>query len=130
MDDPLKDDLAEQADAERVFDSEAKWFSGRQVYRRKPKTANQIIGQLMAKKGFNQNESFEQIKSIWDSIQEERMKGQSMATGIRAGKLIVVVKNAVINQELTFNKIVLLEKIKNSPIGSKVKDIRFQIGVF
>ena len=130
MDEPLEENQTDRADAERIFDQEAVWFSKRQVYRRRRKTANQVIGQLMAKKGFNQNESFEQIKSIWESIQEERMKGQSMATGIRAGKLIVVVKNAVINQELTFNKIALLEKIKNSPIGSKVKDIRFQIGVF
>ena len=113
-----------------AFEQEAAWFSGRQVHRRKPKQVNQIIGQLMAKKGFNQNESLQQIQSIWESLVDGRLKGKSLATGIRGGKLTVVVKNAVVNQELSFAKTDLLKKIKNSPIGNRVKDIRFQIGVF
>ena len=126
----IEDLTAEQLEAERVFDSEANWFSGRQVYRRKPKQANQIINQLMAKKGFNQSESLQQIQDIWESLLDEPLRNSTRATGIRAGKQMVVVKNAVINQELAFKKSELLQQLKNSPIGNRIKDIRFQIGVF
>ncbi len=117
-------------EVEFEFEEKAESFCKKQVYRRKPKKAKDIIGQLMARKGYNQNESQEQIQELWDSIVEPRMKGMSKATGIRGGKLTVIVKNAVVNQELTFNKKALLEKINNSAIGKRVKDIRIQIGVF
>lgn len=122
--------LEEEHDAERIFDSEADWFTGRQVYRRKPKKANEIIGRLMARTGFNQQQSHEQIQSVWESLLEDRFRGMTRATGIRAGNLMVIVKNPVINQELAFRKADLLEGIKNSPIGNRIKDIRFQVGVF
>lgn len=123
-------DQDDQLEAERNFDSEASWFVDRQVHRRKPKKANQIISQLLAKKGFNQSESLQQIQTIWESLLDERLQGTTRATGIRAGKLMVIVSNAVVHQELAFRKTDLLKELKNSPIGNRIKDIRFQIGVF
>ncbi|MEE2641154.1 MAG: DUF721 domain-containing protein [Planctomycetota bacterium] len=112
------------------FLEQANFFSKRQIYRRKPKKADEILGRLLARKGYQQNESNRQIEEIWESIIDTRLKGQTRATGIRGGKLQVVVNNAVINQELAFKKRQLLEKIKDSPLGDRVRDIRFQVGVF
>lgn len=126
----MEPDSDENEQTELDFQQQAQWLAGRRIHRRKPKRVNQVISQLMARKGFNQVESLQQIQSIWESLLGGRLKGMSLATGIRGGKLIVVVKNAVVNQELSFNKSDLLQKIKNSPIGNRVTDIRFRIGVF
>lgn len=120
----------EKDEAESEFQHQAESFSKKKIFPRRPKKASEIIGQLLARKGYSQQQSIEQIQLIWDSIVDPKLKGMTKATGIKAKKLVVIVKSAIANQELTFQKKELLKKIKESPIGRQVNDLRIQLGVF
>ena len=118
------DDFSTEMD----FVDRAKFINDRQIYARRPKRARDVINTLMARKGYNQIEANEDLQLAWESVIDPRMMGKTRATKIKAGKLEVVVNSALLNQELTFNKSNLLAKIKDSPIGNRIKDIRFRIG--
>lgn len=113
---------------EMDFADRANFIKDRQVFARRPKRARDVINTLMARKGYNQIEASDELQLAWESVIDSRMIGKTRATKIKAGKLEVVVKSALLNQELTFNKSNLLEKIKDSPIGNRIKDIRFRVG--
>jgi hypothetical protein len=113
---------------EMDFADRANFIKDRQVFARRPKRARDVINTLMARKGYNQIEASDDLQLAWESVIDPRMIGKTRATKIKAGKLEVVVKSALLNQELTFNKSNLLEKIKDSPIGNRIKDIRFRVG--
>ena len=42
----------------------------------------------------------------------------------------MLVESAIVNQEITYKKKELLEKIKRTTIGEKIKNIKFKIGIF
>lgn len=113
---------------EMDFADRAKFIKDRQIFARRPKRARDVINTLMARKGYNQIEANEDLQLAWESVIDPRMMGKTRATKIKAGKLEVVVNSTLLNQELTFNKSNLLAKIKDSPIGNRIKDIRFRVG--
>ncbi|MEC9091240.1 MAG: DUF721 domain-containing protein [Planctomycetota bacterium] len=112
------------------FEKTAETVIKKQRYRRKPKTANELVGRLLARSGYSQNQSQEQIKKIWEKTVGDQMKNKTRAVGIKGGNLTVLVESAIVNQEITYQKKELLEKIKRTTIGEKIKNIKFKIGIF
>ena len=120
-----------QGDSEEAeFKEKAASVAKKQIHARRPKKANEIINRLLARKGYSQTQSHQQLQEIWEKTVGPRMKEQTRAIGIKAGSLTVMVQSAVVNQEMAYQKKELLSKIKNSAIGSRVKNIRFKIGNF
>lgn len=119
-----------KAEEEAEFIEKAESVKKKQIYVRRPKQAKEIINRLLSRKGYSQTKSHEQLQKIWEKTVDPRMKNQTKAVGIRAGSLTIMVQNAVVNQEMAYQKKELLNKIKSSAIGGQVKNIRFKIGNF
>lgn len=123
------------ADPNDEFENENEFFvraheiTNRQVFRRRPKRAADVINTLLARKGYNQVKAGDDLQSDWESILDSSLRGKTRAIRIRAGKLEVLVGSPLINQELTFIKSNLIEKIQKTSIGKRVRDIRFRVGV-
>ena len=113
---------------ESDFLEQAKFFSDRQIYRRRPKKAGDVINKLMARKGYNQNESILNLQADWESVLNEKLKNKSRVLKIRRGCLEVIVGSSILNQEFNFQKKNFIRKMKQTPSGKNIKDIRFQVG--
>jgi len=114
--------------SEKDFLLRAEQIKKKQVYRKRPKQARDLINVLLARKGYSQVETNNQLQTKWESILDFKWKNRTLATSIRAGRLDVLVESAVVNQELTFIKTKLLAKLKETSIGKGIRDIRFRIG--
>ncbi len=113
---------------ESDFLEQAKFFSDRQIYRRRPKKAGDVINKLMARTGYNQNEAILNLQSDWESVLSDKLRTKSRVLKIRRGCLEVIVSSSILNQEFNFQKKQLIRKMNQTPTGKSIKDIRFQVG--
>ena len=110
------------------FDAAQKLVKGRQFFTRKPKKPADIIAQLMARTGYGQLKSADELENTWNQIADEKWRSQTRVTVIKRGVLEVVVGNSVLIQRLEFEKKRLLADFKTNQPKINLKDIRFRIG--
>ena len=113
---------------ERDFDDAARLVQQRQRFRRRPKPAVDVINHLLARKGYSQTGSADQLADTWQKIAGPRWKGKTVAGNISRGVLEVTVASPAIGQHLNFQKKQLLKKIHAELPQNKIKDIRFKTG--
>src|SRR5688500_5855958 len=85
-------------------------------------TINQVLSSLLSRRGYARVMSTSSLEAAWQSACGERFAGDTRAGIIRRGTLEILVRSAVITQELTFLKKKLLEKLKASAPDHKIKD--------
>ena len=117
-----------QADDELDFNQAAKLVGQRQRYRRGPKKSANLVAQLMARKGYGQQQSIRELDEIWSTIAADSWRPQTRVGVLRGGILEVVVGNSVLNQRLEFEKKRLLAEMQLRFPNNKIRDIRFRIG--
>jgi hypothetical protein len=100
----------------------------RQRYFRRPKSAAQVLGNLMARKGYAQTESANELESIWNNIVEPKWKTKTKVGSIRRGVLEIMVSNSNVNQHLEFAKRKLLTELQTQLPKYNLKDLRFRVG--
>ena len=110
------------------FDQAQELVKSRQRYFRKPKTAAQILGQLMARKGYAQTESANELEAAWNQIIDPKWKSKTKVGVIRRGVLEIVVSNSTVNQQLEFTKRKLLTALQTQLPKNNLKDLRFRVG--
>ncbi len=110
------------------FDQASDLVKGRQRFRRRPKTSSKLIANLMARKGYGQQKSADQLSEAWSAVAGETWRNQTRVGLIRRGVLEVVVGSSVLNQRLEFEKKKLLGKLKVQLPKTNITDIRFRIG--
>ena len=89
----------------------------------------EVINQLMARRGYGQVKSTEEIRSVWNEIAGP-MGPQSLPGSIRRGVLEVFVRNSAVLQELTFSKKQLLTQLQKTLPNQSIKDLKFRISAF
>jgi len=120
----LEDPYTEE-DFEQIADDVSK----RQFWRRRPKRAADLVSQLMARKGYAQQESNEQLDQIWSKVAGERMASKTRVGKIHRRALEVTVENSAAVQQLTFQKTALIKKLKSELPDQTIDEIRFRVGV-
>jgi len=110
------------------FDDAEKLVKGRQFYVRKPQKSANLIAQLMARKGYGQQKSANEIDETWNAIAADAWREQTRVGTIRRGVLEIVVSTSVLNQRLEFDKKRLLTELNQRLPQIKLNDIRFRIG--
>ncbi|MEM7453276.1 MAG: DUF721 domain-containing protein [Planctomycetota bacterium] len=113
---------------DRDFDDAARLVQQRQRYRRRPKPAVDVINHLLARKGYSQTDSADQLSDTWQKIVGARWKGKTVAGNISRGILEITVASPAIGQHLNFQKKQLLKKLSEQLPQNKIKDIRFKTG--
>lgn len=100
----------------------------RQRFSRRPKRMGNILAQLMARKGYAQDQSHSELESIWIEIAGPEWQQNTKVGVIRQGVLEIVVSNSSANQQLNFKKRKLLAELQARLPKNNIKDLRFRTG--
>lgn len=109
------------------FDNAQRLVGQRQRFSRRPKRPANVLAQLMARKGYAQQKSTNELEQVWQEIAAD-WKDQSKPGVIRCGVLEVLVANSLVNQQLVFEKKKLLNRLNDRLPQNKIRDIRFRTG--
>lgn len=89
----------------------------------------EVINQLMARRGYGQIKSNEEIRAIWNEITGP-LGQQCLPGSLRRGVLEVFVRNSAVLQELTFRKKQLLSQLQETLPNQSISDLKFRISSF
>ena len=112
------------------FSNASELVGKRRRYFRRPKRPADLLGQLMARKGFSQQESKNDLSDVWGSLVGESLSGKTRVGLLKRNVLEVYVSSSAVNQQLTFKKAQRLKQLKQQLPKENIKDIRFQICSF
>ena len=112
------------------FSNASELVGKRRRYFRRPKRPADLLGQLMARKGFSQQESKNDLSDVWGSLVGESLSGKTRVGLLKRNVLEVYVSSSAVNQQLTFKKAQLLKQLKQQLPKENIKDLRFKIGSF
>ena len=113
---------------EKDFDQASKLTKDRQRFFRRPKKPANIISQLMARKGYCQTQSVNELSDVWRELVGDKWKNKTKAGNVNRGVLEVFVANAAVNQKIGFEKRKILAALKERVPQNKITDIKFRVG--
>lgn len=94
---------------------------------RGPKRLGEVVGRLVARKGYVDDLGEEQRLSAWRDA-AGTLAAHSRPGRINRGTLEVLVKNSVVLQEITFQKAAILGRLRARPEWRTLVEIRFKVG--
>ena len=100
----------------------------RQRYFRRPKKPADILGRLMARKGYGQTESANEMEEVWNQTVGPKWQTKTKIGNVSRGVLEVFVVSSVVNQQMGFQKRKILAEIQKRLPQNKIKDLHFRIG--
>ena len=100
----------------------------RQRFPRNVPKIGETVAALMARRGYVQSESAEELATAWKNAAGEKLAQQCRTGNVQRGILEVHVGNSAVLQELTFQKRQLLKKLTTLIPSYKIKDLRFRVG--
>ena len=100
----------------------------RQIFKRKPKSARDLINTVVIKRGIAAEKSNNEIGRIWCNVVGENISNQTRPGSLKRGVLEVVVGSSSLMQQLGFFKDDYLEQINLKLKKSEIKDLRFRLG--
>ena len=89
---------------EQDFSNASDLVAKRRRYFRRPKRPADLLGQLMARKGFAQQESKNDLSEVWNTLVGESLKKNTRVGLLKRNVLEVYVSSSAVNQQLTFQK--------------------------
>ncbi|MHC4876386.1 MAG: DciA family protein [Planctomycetota bacterium] len=94
-----------------------------------PQPLSAAISELIARRGFARMQGNTQLAAIWKQVVgDERMAERTKVLGLKRGVLEIGVSNsALLNELVSFQKMVLLERLKSEHPEQNIKDIRFRL---
>ncbi len=113
---------------DRELKAICKDISNRQWHRRGPKHIADVVGGLMARRGYAQEKAVSDCTEAWQKAVGSKLAEHSRAGNVRRNVLEVVVRNSVVMQELTFQKKQLVTQLANLAPQHKIRDLRFRVG--
>lgn len=113
---------------EKDFDQANDLVKSRQRYFRRPKRSAEVLSQLMARKGYAQQETKNELETTWNEVVENRWQAKTKVGAIRSGILEIVVASSAVNQHLEFQKKKLLAQMQLRLPKNNLKDLRFKVG--
>ena len=115
---------------EQDFSNASELVGKRRRYFRRPKRPADLLGQLMARKGFAQQKSKNDLSEVWNTLVGESLNKKTRVGLLKQNVLEVYVSSSAVNQQLTFQKSQLVKQLQKQLPKENIKDIRFKIGSF
>lgn len=100
----------------------------RQRFKRRPQRPANILSQLMARKGYGQKKTNDELDEVWNAIVGEKWQSKTRVGNVSRGVLEVFVSSAAVNQRLGFQKKKLMTELTKRLPQNKIKDIKFSLG--
>jgi len=99
-------------------------------YDRDPLKMADVIHDLVARRGYLQSLSADELATAWSSVVSNEIAHHTRTGNVRRGILEVFVADSSLVQELTFQKRQVLRKLQEAAPKFKVRDIKFRVGGF
>jgi predicted nucleic acid-binding Zn ribbon protein len=116
------------ADPDRLTKAVCQDIASRQRYLPGPQAIADVLGQLMARRGYARIQAANDLGQAWATAVGEALAAASLPGNLRRGVLNVIVANSAALQELTFIKRTLIKELKRLAPDQKIRDVRFRIG--
>lgn len=113
---------------EQDFSAAAKFVKERQTYQRRPQKARDILGRLLARKGYAQQLAQDELHTAWQNLIPSQWQTQTQVGNLNRGTLEIVVTSTALRQRLEFERQNLLKQLQQLLPQNKIKEIRFRIG--
>lgn len=113
---------------EHDFDNASDLVKDRQRFRRRPKRSADIISQMMARQGYAQSKSNDELNEAWEIAAGPKFIKNTKAARINRGTLEVFVASSAAMNQLSFQKRQLLSAMQQQLPQNKIKDLRFKLG--
>ena len=113
---------------EQDFNQASDLTNQRRRFRRRPKRPADILSQLMARKGYSQTKTNDELDEVWNSIVGQKWQTKTRVGNISRGVLEVFVSSSAVNQQLGFQKKKLIKELSQQMPKNKIKDIKFSLG--
>ena len=88
---------------------------------------DQVVAELLSQRGYAQAFVNEELRTVWNQIVGTQMAEISRPGKIRNGVLDVFVANSTANQELTFRRRELAEKLAEALPKHSISDLRIRV---
>ncbi len=116
----------DEREADREFEYRAGEVIKRQRFQRRPKTAQELLSRVIARRGFAATKQNDHLEKIWLETVGKGLASQTRIGSIRKGKLQVFVHNTPAKQHLTMLKPGLVGELKQRIDG--LDDIQIRTG--
>lgn len=110
------------------FSNASDLVNKRQRFRRRPKNSADLISRLMARQGYTQTRSNDELNEAWGIAVGPKFLKSTKAGHINRGVLEVYVANSAAMNQLSFQKRQLLSAMQQQLPQNKIKDLRFKLG--
>jgi len=117
-------------EAQRRVDAEVRAYPVGEVRRADPVFhLRNALDRFVVRTGLTMQISASELERNWVSILGPSKARMTTVGAVRKGVLQVTVGNSGLLEELElFRKAEILKRLRSSPVGSKIRDIRFRIG--
>ena len=96
--------------------------------RREPRRIADAINQLLARRGYAQGRSADQLLAAWTKVAGDPLARHSRPGVLQRGVLEIVVRNSTVLQELTFQKDRMLKQLQAIEGKQVIRALRLRIG--
>ena len=111
-----------------VLDAIQRQYEFRRRQRREPHAIAEILGELVARRGFARVRGQQHLEDGWRTAIGEPGAKYTRVGAVRRGTLEVLVANSVLLQELAgFQKQSLLKRLREALGSDEVRDLRFRL---
>lgn len=128
--DPNLFDKTRLLEAQKRLDTEIRAYPAGELRKVDPVfQLKKALDRFVIRKGLAQQISASELERLWVSILGPERARMTNVGAVRRGVLQVTVGNSSLLQELSlFRKPDILKRMRSSPVGSKIRDIRFRVG--
>ena len=94
----------------------------------KPQRIGDVLAELMARRGYAREQSFERYAEVWRRVAGDVLAACSRATQVRRGVLEVLVSNSTMIQEIAFQKSDLVKRLADALPEENIRDLKLRVG--
>lgn len=92
------------------------------------KKIGSVVKQLVARRGYSETESHEQLQAAWAKAAGPQLAALTRATKISSGNLTVLAENHTVLQELSFQRRQILQELQKQLPEMNIKSLRPKVG--
>jgi predicted nucleic acid-binding Zn ribbon protein len=92
------------------------------------KTIGSVVKQLVARRGYGETESHEQLQAAWAKAAGPQLAALTQATKVSKGALVVLAENHTVLQELSFQRRQILQELQKQLPEMNIKGLRPKVG--
>lgn len=124
----MEDRQVDDRESQRDFQQAQSLIKQRRVFPRMPIDLKRLVGKIVTDRGIAAQLSSQEVADAWQSLTHARWPNRTRVAGVNRGKLEVIVRDSITNQELTFEKSQLLHQLKQLLPDAKIQSLVFKIG--